>query len=82
MMTLNTVIRPALVFRAFCSCQKWRGVPLRMHRMNPEYLDPDTLNRYAVLLRQEPDQEDDEEEEEYDDGEDDDNAHNDDGYSE
>jgi hypothetical protein len=48
--------------------------------MNPEYVDPDTLNLYDALLRQEPDQEDDEEED--DDEEDDDNAHNDDGYSE
>ena len=56
-----------------------------MHRMNPEYVDPDTLILYNVLMRQEPDQEDDEEEdddEEDDDEEDDDNAHNDDGYSE
>ena len=56
-----------------------------MRRMNPEYLDPDTLSLYDALLRQEPDQEDDEAEdndEEDDDGEDDDNAHHDDGYSE
>jgi hypothetical protein len=51
-----------------------------MHRMNPEYVDPDTLSLYAALLRQEPDEEDDEEED--DDEEDFDNAHNDDGYSE
>jgi len=51
-----------------------------MHRMNPEYVDPDTLILYAALLRQEPDEEDDEEED--DDEEDFDNAHNDDGYSE
>ena len=51
-----------------------------MHRMNPEYVDPDTLILYNVLMRQEPDQEDDEAED--DDEEDDDNAHNDDGYSE
>jgi hypothetical protein len=51
-----------------------------MHRMNPEYVDPDTFDLYDALLRQEPDQEDDEEED--DDEEDDDNAHNDDGYSE
>jgi len=51
-----------------------------MHRMNPECVDPDTLNLYDALMRQEPDQEDDEEED--DDEEDDDNAHNDDGYSE
>jgi hypothetical protein len=48
--------------------------------MNPEYVDPDTLNLYDALLRQEPDQEDDEAED--DDEEDDDNAHNEDGYSE
>ena len=51
-----------------------------MHRMNSEYVDPDTLNLYDALLRQEPDQEDDEEED--DDEKDDDNAHNDEGYSE
>ena len=51
-----------------------------MHRMNPEYVDPDTLNLYDARLRQEPDQEDDEEED--DEEEDDDNGHNDDGYSE
>jgi hypothetical protein len=53
---------------------------LCMHRMNPEYVYPDSLNLYAALLRQEPDQEGDEAEN--DDEEDDDNAHNDDGYSE
>jgi hypothetical protein len=65
---------------------KWRGVPLCMHRMNPEYFDPDTLTLYDALLRQEPDREDDDEEddeaEDDDEEEDDDNAHNDDGYSE
>jgi hypothetical protein len=52
--------------------------------MNPECVDPDTLNLYDALLRQEPDQEDEEEEDddEEDDDEDDDNVHNDDGYSE
>jgi hypothetical protein len=69
-----------IAFRAFCRYQKWRGVPLCMHRMNPEYVYPDTLNLYAALLRQEPGQEDDEAED--DDEEDDDNAHDDDGYSE
>ena len=74
-----------IAFRAFCRCHEWRGVPLCMHGMNPEYFDPDTLNLYDALLRQEPDREDDEAEdddEEDDEEEDDDNAHNDDGYSE
>jgi len=28
----------------------WRGVPLGMHRMNPEYLDPDLTAAADVLL--------------------------------
>ena len=55
-----------------------------VHRMNPEYVDPNTLSLYDALLRQ-PDEEDDEEEDDdrdNDDEEDNDNAHNDNGYSE
>jgi hypothetical protein len=60
-----------------------RGVPLGMHRMNPEHLDPHPSDRSAaadIFLREEP--EDDEEEE--DDGKDekDDDSDGNDGYSE
>jgi hypothetical protein len=70
-----------------------RGVPLGMHRINPEYLDPDSSDRSLtadILLRQEPDEDEDEEEEDEDEGEgddkeeddDDDDDETDDGYSE
>jgi hypothetical protein len=69
-----------IAFSALCRCHNCRGVPLGMHRMNPECLEPDPLNCCDALLRQEPDEEDDEEE---DDGkEDDDDTQNDEGYSE
>ena len=57
----------------------WRGVPLGMHRMNPEYLDPDLTAVADVLLREEPDEEE-EDEEENGAGEEDDDG--DEGYSE
>ena len=55
---------------------------LGMHRMNPEYLDPDPSDRAVadILLKEEPDEEEeDEEEHDGDDKEDDDG---DEGYSE
>ncbi len=65
-----------------------RGVPLGMHRMNPEYLDPYSSDRSVtadILLRQGPDKDEDEEEEDEDGGDDkeeDDDEESDDGYSE
>ena len=63
-----------------------RGVPLGMHRINPEYLDHDSSDRSLaadILLRQEPDEDEDEEEEdEGDDKEEEDDEESDDGYSE
>jgi hypothetical protein len=64
-----------------------RGVPLGMHRMNPEYLDPDSSDRAVtadILLRQEPDEDENEEEEDEDEGDDkeEDDEESDDGYSE
>jgi len=59
-----------------------RGVPLGMHRMNPEHLDPDPSDRSAaadILLRNEPDDEEDDEEKHDRDEENDDS---DEGYSE
>lgn len=59
-----------------------RGVPLSMHRMNLEHLDPDPSDRSAgadILLRDEPDDEEDDEEKRDTDEEDDDP---DEGYSE
>jgi hypothetical protein len=59
----------------------WRGVPLGMHRMNPECLDSDRSGpsiAFTILLRGEPD----EEEEEEDRKEEDDDGDEDDGYSE
>lgn len=57
-----------------------QGVPLGMHRMNPEYFDPASFDRSVaadILLKEEPDEEDEEEEE--DESNDDDT---DEGYSE
>jgi hypothetical protein len=54
-----------------------------MHRMNPEYLDPDSSDRSVtadILLRQEPDEEEDQDEGD-DKDEDDDDEESDDGYS-
>jgi hypothetical protein len=72
--------------RAHHLCQSlltvWEGVPLRMHRMNPECLasDPSGLSVVVtILLREEPD-EDEEEEEDDRKEEDDDNGAE--GYSE
>jgi hypothetical protein len=59
-----------------------RGVPLGMHRMNPEHLNPDPSTLSAavdVLLREEPDDEEDDEEKHDRDEENDDP---DEGYSE
>jgi hypothetical protein len=50
-----------------------RGVPLGMHRINSEYLDPDSSDRSVtadILLRQEPDEDENEEEEDEDEGDD------------
>jgi hypothetical protein len=73
-----------IAVHALWRCHESRGVPLGMHRMNPEYLDPDSSDRSVtadILLRQEPDEDEDE-----DDGddkeEDDDDDETDDGYSE
>jgi hypothetical protein len=64
-------------------CQGY-GVPLDMHRMRPEHLEPEISDRSVaadVLAREEPDEE--EEEEEEDNGEADDNEDDEqDGYSE
>ena len=59
------------------------GVPLAMHRMNPDYID--AYRAYGsvaadVLVRQEPDEEEDEEED--DPKEEDGDGDEDDGYSE
>ena len=61
--------------------KNWRGVPLSMHRTNPEPLAPDPSDAAADRLREEPDEEPDEEEEE-DNGKDDGDDYCDDGYSE
>jgi hypothetical protein len=59
-----------------------------MHRINAEYLDPDSPDRSVtadILLRQEPDEDEDEEEEEEDDRkkeDDEDHDQTEDGYSE
>jgi hypothetical protein len=39
----------------------WGGVPLGMHRLNPERLGPDLTAATDLLLREEPDEEEDEE---------------------
>jgi hypothetical protein len=60
-----------------------RGVPLGMHQMNPEHLDPDPSDHSAaadVLLREE--REDEEEEEDHGKDRKDDDNDGDDGYSE
>ena len=70
--------------------ERRRGVPLGMHRINPEYLYHDSSDRSVtadILLRQEPDEEEDEDEGEGEDKEDDkeeddDDEESDDGYSE
>ena len=58
------------------------GVPLNMHRMNPEYLDSDRSGPSiaAILLREEPDEGEEEEDDRKE--EDDDGNEGDDGYSE
>ena len=60
------------------------GVPLAMHRMNPEPLAPDHSDAADDRLREEPDEEPDEEEDEEEDednGKDDgDDDEGDDGY--
>jgi hypothetical protein len=77
-----------IAVHALCRCHESRGVPLGMHRINPEYLDPDSSDRSLtadILLRQEPDEDEDEEEEDEDEGDDkeeDDDEESDDGYSE
>jgi hypothetical protein len=56
---------------------------LGMHRMNPEYLDPDSSDRSVtadILFRQEPDEEEEDDRKKEDDEDDDDET--DDGYSE
>jgi hypothetical protein len=66
------------------AAKRRHGVPLGMHRMNPEYLDPDSSDRSVtadILLRQEPDEDENEEKEDEDEGDDDDEE-TDDGYSE
>jgi hypothetical protein len=71
--------------------KSWRGVPLSMHRTNPEPLAPDPSDAADDRLREEPDEEQDEEQDEEeeedngkDDGDDDggDDDDGDDGYSE
>ena len=57
------------------------AVPLGMHRLNPEYFDPDFSYRSVptdVLRREEPDEEEDEEK----DNENQDDDDGDEGYSE
>src|SRR5947209_346764 len=52
-----------------CRCHESRGVPLGMHQMNPECLDPDSSDGSMIadiLLRQEPDEDENEEEEDED----------------
>jgi len=54
----------ALVDILSVRCQRVRSVPLGMRRIRPEYLDPETSDRWVsadVLVREEPDEEDDEE---------------------
>jgi hypothetical protein len=59
-----------------------------MHRMNPEYLDPDSSDCSVIpdkRLHQKPDEDENVEEEDEDEGDDkeeDDDDENDDGYSE
>ena len=70
----------AVLCRSGC---QGHGVPLAMHRMNPEYIG--VYRAYGsvaadVLLRQEPDEEEDEEEDDR--KEEDDDGDEDDGYSE
>jgi hypothetical protein len=62
-----------------------RGVPLGMHRMNPEYLglfrDPSDLSLPAdIRMKEEPEDEEEEDEEEHDGAEEDEDG--DEGYSE
>jgi len=64
-------------------CRGIYGVPLGMHRMNPECPGSGHADRWVagdLLLRQEP--EDDEEEDDGTDNDDDDDDENNDGYSE
>jgi len=61
--------------------QERRGVPLGMHRKNPECFDADSSDRSEaadLLFREEPDEEEDEEEEDGEEKDDD----GDEGYSE
>jgi hypothetical protein len=56
-----------------------------MHRMNPEYLDPDSSDRSMTAdmrLRQEPDEDEEEEDDRKKEDDDDDDEESDDGYSE
>jgi hypothetical protein len=60
-----------------------RGVPLGMHRMNPEHLDSDPFDlslRADIRMREEPEDEEEEDEEEHDGAEE--NEDGDEGYSE
>jgi hypothetical protein len=62
-------------------CQGRQGVPLGMHRVNPEISNPEPSDPFVatdILLREEP--EDEEDEEEHEGGEENDDE--DDGYSE
>ena len=69
-----------IAVHALCRCHKWRGVPLGMHRMNPEHVAPDHSVADDIFLREEPDEEEDEDENNGEaDGDDDEG---DDGYSE
>ena len=59
------------------------GVPLGMHRMNPEHLDSDPSDlslRAGIRMREEPEDEEEEDEEEHDGAEEDEDG--DEGYSE
>jgi len=59
------------------------GVPLGMHRMNPECLDSDRFGpsiAVTILLREEPEDEEEEDDEEHDGGVEDEDG--DEGYSE
>ena len=67
--TAPIIIIAVIAVHALCRSQGLRGVPLGMHRMNSEYLDPDSSDRSVtadILLRQDPDEDENEEEEDED----------------
>ena len=86
---LRASVLPCSIPPGHCECLRLPsggGVPLGMHRMNPEYLDPDSSDRSVtanILVLQEPDEdENDEAEEDEGDNKEEDDEESDEGYSE